>query len=136
MSKETIARIPSSRSNESDEVARSIERAEEVSVTATLTIRLIAIRESPGKVIGKLRVISMAAYTILQIDAVSPLDSRKLQGELAMLEDVHGWNVRSQEGKVEVLRVLENPSTFGSQGKQSLIALEAIGFGAASLGDA
>jgi len=136
MSKETIARIPSSRSNESDEVARSIERAEEVSVTATLTIRLIAIRESPGKVIGKLRVISMAAYTILQIDAVSPLDSRKLQGELAMLEDVHSWSVRSHEGKVEVLRVLENPSTFGSQGNQSLIALEAIGFGASSLGDA
>ena len=107
-----------------------------MSVTATLTIRLIAIRESPGKVIGKLRVISMAAYTILQIDAVSPLDSGKLEGELAMLEDVHGWNVRSQEGKVEVLRVLENPSTFGSQGKQSLIALEAIGFGASSLGDA
>jgi hypothetical protein len=76
---------------------------------------------------------SLAAFTILQVDAVGPPNSQKLASELAMLESVHGWKVRSQEGKVELLRVLENPSTLSSQANQSLLALKALGLGSSSL---
>jgi hypothetical protein len=133
MRRQPTARLPSSFSSEIDEIAKLIERSEKVNVTATLSTRLIAIHNPLGEIIGKLRVMSLAAFTILQVDAVGPVDSRKLASGLKMLERVHGWQVRSQKGKVELLRVLENPTTLGSRASQSLLALKALGLGSFSL---
>lgn len=136
MEKKPIARIPASLSHDFLAVAKKIENAPSVKLTPTLSYKSIPILDSSTKSAGALLITDLGTFTVLQINAISPLSGNELDKEVSSLKQVFGWYVRPLEGKVELLRVLQNPTTANTQGNQAWLALKAIGFNTTSLGDA
>jgi hypothetical protein len=134
MQKKPIARIPASLFQQSDSVSKKIELCQEVRVTPTLSIRSLPIYDKTKKEVGILKVTDLGTFTILQINVAPRLSDKALEDGLKILEQVHGWFVRSRTKEVELLRVLQNPLTFSTQGNQAWLALSAIGFDVTSLG--
>lgn len=133
MEKKPIARIPASLFQDSDSVSQVIELSQEVRVNPTLSIRSIPIYDQKQQEVGILKATDLDTFTILQINAAPRHSDKELEDGLKVLEQVHGWFVRSRAKEVELLRVLQNPLTFSTQGNQAWLALSAIGFDVSSL---
>ena len=135
MDKKPIARIPAALLSNSQAVAKKIETSKETRLNEFLSVRSIAIHDNSRELVGNLKVIDLGTFTILQISAKPLRVGKSLMDELRFLKQVHGWYAHSQEEEIELLRVLQNPSTFASQGNQAWLALSTIGFVASSLGE-
>jgi len=116
-------------------VAKKIETSQEVSFYESLSVRTIAIYDESREPVGNLKVVDLGTFTVMQINAKPPRLGKNLMDELRFLKQVHGWYTHSRDGELELLRVLQNPSTIASQGNQAWLALSAIGFVASSLGE-
>jgi hypothetical protein len=135
LDKKPIARIPAALLSNSQAVAKKIETSQEVSFNESLSVRTIAIYDESREPVGNLKVVDLGTFTVLQINAKPPRLGKTLMDELRFLKQVHGWYTHSRDGELELLRVLQNPSTIASQGNQAWLALSAIGFVASSLGE-
>jgi hypothetical protein len=127
MNKEPVARIPAASIQTLDLVTRAIELSRKEVVTPTISIRFVAIRDTQEDVLGKIRIISSGAFTILQIEAVSALDSESLKLELETLTDYHSWTSRQKGEEVQLVRTLANPVSPEELAAQILLAMNALG---------
>jgi hypothetical protein len=127
MNKEPVARIPAASIQTLDQVTKSIELSRKEVVTPSISIRFLAIRDTQDDGLGKIRIISSGAFTILQIEAVSALDSVSLKLELETLADYHSWTSRHKGEEVQLVRTLANPVSPEELAAQTLLALSALG---------
>jgi hypothetical protein len=127
MSNQPVARIPAASIQTLDQVTKAIEFSRKEVVTSSISIRFLAIRDTREDGLGKIRIISSGAFTILQIEAVSALDPESLKLELETLADYHSWTSRQKGEEVQLVRTLSNPVSPEELATQILLALSALG---------
>jgi len=127
MNEKPVAKVPAASTKTLDQVTKSIELSRNEVVTPTISIRFLIIRDTPGNRIGTVKIFSSGAFTILQIEGVSPLDSASLKLELEILADYHSWTSRFRGKEVELVRTLANLASPEELAAQILLAISALG---------